>query len=125
TLQNAAGIRKYFKNPANNPLILRMNGGYNRGASALPGRGVRYVCGRGGTGRRAALRSLWGNPWRFESSRPHHFFFYGWLWSSDEMVTSTLFLPTGTNSKPICLPSSPGIGALRRMGSLSPIALAA
>ena len=28
--------------------------------------------GRGGIGRRAALRSLWGNPWKFESSRPHH-----------------------------------------------------
>lgn len=27
--------------------------------------------GRGGIGRRAALRSLWGNPWKFESSRPH------------------------------------------------------
>ena len=31
------------------------------------------ACGRGGIGRRAALRSLWGNPWKFESSRPHHF----------------------------------------------------
>ena len=30
------------------------------------------MCGRGGTGRRAALRSLWVNiPWKFESSRPH------------------------------------------------------
>ncbi len=30
-------------------------------------------CGRGGTGRRAALRRLWvNNPWRFKSSRPHH-----------------------------------------------------
>ena len=29
------------------------------------------TCGRGGIGRRAALRSLWGNPWKFESSRPH------------------------------------------------------
>ena len=28
--------------------------------------------GRGGIGRRAALRSLWGNPWKFEFSRPHH-----------------------------------------------------
>ena len=28
--------------------------------------------GRGGIGRRAALRSLWGDPWKFESSRPHH-----------------------------------------------------
>lgn len=26
---------------------------------------------RGGTGRRATLRSLWGDPWRFESSRTH------------------------------------------------------
>ena len=31
------------------------------------------LCGRGGIGRRAALRSLWGNPWKFESSRPHHY----------------------------------------------------
>ena len=35
-------------------------------------RPVSFVtCGRGGIGRRAALRSLWGNPWKFESSRPH------------------------------------------------------
>ncbi len=26
----------------------------------------------GGTGRRAGLRSPWGNPWRFESSLAHH-----------------------------------------------------
>jgi hypothetical protein len=32
------------------------------------------TCGRGGIGRRAALRSLWGNPWKFESSRPHQFY---------------------------------------------------
>ena len=33
----------------------------------------RYIrCGCGGTGRRAALRSLWANtPWKFESSQPH------------------------------------------------------
>jgi hypothetical protein len=32
------------------------------------------MCGCGGTGRRAALRSLWmNNPWKFESSQPHHF----------------------------------------------------
>lgn len=31
------------------------------------------TCGRGGIGRRAALRSLWGNPWKFESSRPHQY----------------------------------------------------
>jgi hypothetical protein len=36
------------------------------------------LCGRGGTGRRAALRSLWGNSWRFESSRPHQLTFR-WL----------------------------------------------
>lgn len=28
---------------------------------------------RGGTGRRVRLRTVWGNPWRFESSREHHF----------------------------------------------------
>ncbi len=29
--------------------------------------------GRGGIGRRAALRSLWDSiPWKFEASRPHH-----------------------------------------------------
>ena len=35
----------------------------------------RYIrCGCGGTGRRAALRSLWANtPWKFESSQPHQF----------------------------------------------------
>src|SRR5205807_1425635 len=26
---------------------------------------------RGGTGRRVRLRTVWGNPWRFESSREH------------------------------------------------------
>src|SRR5690242_18750002 len=36
--------------------------------------GPSVTCGRGGIGRRAALRSLWGNPWKFESSRPHHHF---------------------------------------------------
>ena len=34
-----------------------------------------YLCGCGGTGRRAALRSLWEMiPWKFESSRPHQTF---------------------------------------------------
>src|SRR6202040_4329812 len=27
---------------------------------------------RGGIGRRVRLRTVWGNPWRFESSREHH-----------------------------------------------------
>ena len=41
-------------------------------------RPVSFVtCGRGGIGRRAALRSLWGNPWKFESSRPHQSEFPG------------------------------------------------
>ena len=26
-------------------------------------------CSRGGIGRRVRLRTVWGNPWRFESSR--------------------------------------------------------
>src|SRR2546425_7402307 len=29
------------------------------------------LCDRGGTGRRAGLRILWGNPWGFESLRSH------------------------------------------------------
>src|SRR3989454_10832768 len=29
------------------------------------------VCDRGGIGRRASLRSWWGNPWGFESLRSH------------------------------------------------------
>lgn len=37
-----------------------------RSNSALP------RCGRGGIGRRAALRSLCRKTWKFESSRPHH-----------------------------------------------------
>ena len=41
-------------------------------ARCRPRRGRQITaCGRGGIGRRAALRSLWGNPWKFESSRPH------------------------------------------------------
>ena len=46
-------------------------------------------CGRGGIGRRAALRSLWGNPWKFESSRPHQV-----LEKSADL--SALFLVYGT-----------------------------
>src|SRR5207302_10938112 len=30
-----------------------------------------FFCSRGGTGRRVRLRTVWGNPWRFESSREH------------------------------------------------------
>ena len=33
----------------------------------------RRCCASGGTGRRAGLRILWGNPWRFDSSLAHHF----------------------------------------------------
>ncbi len=43
------------------------NGVARRGAAAhftLPSSGS-----RGGTGRRVRLRTVWGNPWRFESSR--------------------------------------------------------
>ena len=29
-------------------------------------------CSRGGIGRRVRLRTVWGDPWRFESSREHH-----------------------------------------------------
>ena len=34
-------------------------------------------CSRGGTGRRVRLRTVWGNPWRFESSREHIGYFKG------------------------------------------------
>lgn len=47
--------------------------------------GACYGCGRGGIGRRAALRSLWGNPWKFESSRPHH------RKSAESLVTGVRF----------------------------------
>ena len=30
------------------------------------------MCGRGGIGRRTTLRWWRGDPWKFESSRPHH-----------------------------------------------------
>lgn len=32
-----------------------------------------YKRGRGEIGRRATLRSLWSDPWKFKSSRPHQF----------------------------------------------------
>jgi hypothetical protein len=32
-------------------------------------------CSRGGIGRRVRLRTVWGNPWRFESSREHVSFY--------------------------------------------------
>lgn len=31
----------------------------------------RFLCPRGGIGRRAGLRNQWGNPWEFESLRGH------------------------------------------------------
>ena len=34
----------------------------------------KFFWGYGGTGRRAALRMLWRNPWEFESPYPHHEF---------------------------------------------------
>src|SRR5438309_1822998 len=33
--------------------------------------GAAAYCSRGGIGRRVRLRTVWGNPWRFESSREH------------------------------------------------------
>ena len=70
------------------------------------------TCGRGGIGRRAALRSLWGNPWKFESSRPHHFllgqgaenFFIGVekLSASKVLFTQLKFVP---ESMEITIPS--------------------
>jgi hypothetical protein len=45
---------------------------YIKTRSSCISRGFFTSCGRGGTGRRAALRSLWEIiPWKFESSRPH------------------------------------------------------
>lgn len=35
--------------------------------------GGMYLCSRGGIGRHAGLRSLWGNPSRFKSAREHQF----------------------------------------------------
>lgn len=32
-----------------------------------------WFCSRGGIGRRVRLRTVWGNLWRFESSREHSF----------------------------------------------------
>src|SRR6476620_7270087 len=37
--------------------------------SQLPS--ANFSSSRGGTGRRVRLRTVWGNPWRFESSREH------------------------------------------------------
>lgn len=48
------------------------------------------TCGRGGIGRRAALRSLWGNPWKFESSRPHQTFSKGFGISAARRLLSLL-----------------------------------
>jgi hypothetical protein len=38
----------------------------------FPSNGISRKCSRGGIGRRVRLRTVWGNPWRFESSREHH-----------------------------------------------------
>ena len=35
------------------------------------------LCSRGGIGRRVRLRTVWGNPWRFESSREQSYFYRG------------------------------------------------
>ena len=37
-------------------------------------------CSRGGIGRRVRLRTVWGNPWRFESSREHVSFYSAGVW---------------------------------------------
>ena len=70
-----------------------------------------WQCGRGGTGRRAALRSLWDNiPWKFESSRPHHFrqllsfnpphSVCGWAWSSNILHEKCVKKSSPNISKP-------------------------
>src|SRR6266550_4991570 len=46
----------------------RMNGNDRRRREVIHFSGV---CDRGGIGRRASLRSWWGNPWGFESLRSH------------------------------------------------------
>ncbi len=64
----ASGFRRHRSNCPQPSLVHSRGFCYmqpRRRKSALP------RCGRGGIGRRAALRSLWGNPWKFESSRPH------------------------------------------------------
>ena len=35
-------------------------------------------CSRGGIGRRVRLRTVWGNPWRFESSREQGYLLWRW-----------------------------------------------
>jgi hypothetical protein len=35
-------------------------------------------CSRGGIGRRVRLRTVWGNPWRFESSREQRYLLSRW-----------------------------------------------
>src|SRR5207245_237642 len=55
--------------------------------------GHRYILsgsrGRSRTGTGARLRTVWGNPWRFESSRPHEYDcgppspIKGWAWSQN------------------------------------------
>ena len=37
-------------------------------------------CSRGGIGRRVRLRTVWGNPWRFESSREQRLFYRAGVW---------------------------------------------
>jgi hypothetical protein len=44
------------------------------------------------------LRSLWGNPWKFESSRPHHHF-------SDDYQSSEQAVPAGLDSLSLAGPA--------------------
>ena len=61
---------------------------------------VNTACGRGGIGRRAALRSLWGNPWKFESSRPHQP-------SSLEMLAFGIYAKGRSDFPTICIKFCP------------------
>jgi hypothetical protein len=73
-------------------------------------------CSRGGIGRRVRLRTVWGNPWRFESSREQATFYRAGVWLTNcfskrpgQPVTrrhqfESTDLPTRTF--PSCRPSS-------------------
>jgi hypothetical protein len=52
-------------------------------------------CSRGGIGRRVRLRTVWGNPWRFESSREQSHFLSRWR-LVNQLLLQQKAKPTGT-----------------------------
>ncbi|TIU04010.1 MAG: hypothetical protein E5W39_13185, partial [Mesorhizobium sp.] len=57
-------------------------------------------------GRRAALRSLWGNPWKFESSRPHQLYPISCYFITQFSFSLQLFPSLFVQAETLCEPAA-------------------